>query len=90
MKQKYIVIYASGEELIFTFPDIVAHNHMLNSIRQISEGIRDSRIKPYAASELRSAGFVTNDGICYGKSESLNVCSRLGIDTMLLNIGRMK
>ncbi|MFZ6655866.1 hypothetical protein [Undibacterium sp. TJN19] len=90
MNHKYIVMQSGSEELIFIFPESIAHNHMAEAVCQVRQGIGGRWTKPHFNAKPISAGFVSNDGICYGKSETLNLGSRLGLDTMLLNVGVFK
>lgn len=90
MNRKFITIKTEeGVELIFTFPDAVAHIWMLEAVHTVKQGGPQNWIRPYGAAPCISAGFVMN-GTCYGHSESLNIGARLGgLDTALLARGGM-
>lgn len=90
MNHKYIVIKSGNEELIFVFPESITHKHMAEAVCQVREGIGNRWTKPHFNAKPIAAGFVSNDGVCYGLSESLRLPSREGKDTMLLNIGALK
>lgn len=86
-KAKYITIKTpAGEELLFTFPDTVAHLWMFHGVQELKQGVPQNWCRPYRDSECVGAGFVM-DGTCYGRSESLNIDSRNQIDTKLLANG---
>lgn len=90
MLTKYIVIKSGEDELIFTFPYCISHDKMFETICHVRQGLNARWTKPLIHATAISAGFVSNDGICHGKSESLKLSSRPGTDTMLLNIGQFK
>jgi hypothetical protein len=82
---KYIVVKCSkGEELLFAFPVMVDHDRMMEMIRgiRIDEGMRNWR-RDFIDAEVVSAGFIDGNGICYGRSETLNKGSRGAADTGL-------
>jgi hypothetical protein len=85
MKQKYIVAKdIDGEEQLFKFPLKVNHDNMWKCIQYLRKD-PDTRhwhrmfcdVKPV------SAGFISETGICSGRSESLNIDSRPKEDTAL-------
>lgn len=81
---KYIVIMLEGKEKIFVFPKEVDHDRMYEAMQAIrfDTGFRDWERK-LRHGEAISAGFVTN-GVCHGRSETLNLDSRGDKDTALL------
>jgi hypothetical protein len=79
--KKYIVIAVGNEELMFVFPDTVAHKWMFEAAQGIRQGVPGSWSRPYIGSKCVAAGFVTDDGFCHGRSESLGIASRAGVDT---------
>lgn len=83
-KRKYIVVDAGGHEMIFTFPDVVMHFWMLEAVRTLRQGVPDNWCRPYMGAVCVGAGFVTSDGVCFGRSESLKIDSRPALDTALL------
>lgn len=68
---KYIVIRSRDLELMFTFPYCIVHSHMFATMKLA-----------FAESTCVAAGFITN-GICHGRSDSLDIDAR-GVDTELL------
>ena len=84
MNTKYIVIRTeAGVELLFTFPNEVAHVWFFQAVQTTKQGVPHNWLRPYSNAECVGAGFLM-DGKCFGKSESLNVASRPGFDTALL------
>jgi len=81
---KYIVTELDGKEEIFIFPDSVNHDCMDEAISRIKsrKGSGWVRLRRRAI----SAGFITRDGKCYGRSETLNLSSREDLDTQLYRI----
>jgi len=81
---KYIVMALNGAEEIFVFPRTVDHDRMAEACDAIRfGGDRNWERKYLRDGECIAAGFVDN-GVCHGRSESLNVDSRPGLDTSLL------
>lgn len=80
---KYVVTKdEQGKEEIFIFPVAVHHDvmyHAVSRLKDSSRALRWVRIDR----ELVSAGFYEN-GLCYGRSETLNVESRGQIDEQLI------
>jgi hypothetical protein len=89
-KTKYIVIASEGEELIFTFPESIAHVHMFEAVRTVKQGVPQNWNRPHWNAKIVSAGFVYPSGECHGHSETLGVKSRGQVDTKLLDIGNAK
>ena len=80
---KYIrTIDDKGNEEIFTFPDTVNHDCMMESLSGIKNSTWGNWERVYR--EPVSAGFVT-DGFCNGLSETLGLTSGGDRDTNLLN-----
>lgn len=91
MHTKYIVMKDEhGHELLFTFPETIAHNWMAHAVTDIREGVPANWTKPYRRAECIAAGFITADGVCWGKSESLGIASRTEADTLLWMRGSYK
>lgn len=87
-RMKYIVtINDNGNEEIFVFNEIINHDCMAEVLGYIkNQSFGDwERVRR----EPISAGFV-QDGVCYGRSVTLGLSSREGIDTKLLAIGGIK
>lgn len=81
---KYIVTVLDGEECIFLFPREVNHDYFAEAMEAIRFGnFRDWTRGKFKQGDIVSAGFVTN-GVCHGRSESLNIDSRPKQDTELL------
>lgn len=80
--QKYIVTKIDDKEVIFTFPKCVDHDRMWEAMHVIRFGDRNWERKLHGEKVI-SAGFVT-DGVCHGRSETLNIKSRGAADTALL------
>lgn len=83
MKSKYIVVELNGEEQIFTFPESVQHDRMMEAIGAIRMGSEQNWHRSYRRAEAIAAGFV-DDGECYGASMTLKLTSREAVDTALL------
>jgi hypothetical protein len=84
-EMKYVVVSSPeyGEQLVM-FPKSINHNAMVESLSRIRYGTAQDWQRVYA--EPVSAGFT--DGInCYGRSESLHLDARPGLDTALLKNG---
>ena len=82
---KYIVTTREGDiEEMFVFPETINHDCMAEMISRIKNHTHGSweRIsrKPI------SAGFITVEGECYGRSETLNLDSRGVTDTVLFDM----
>ncbi len=81
---KYIVTVLDGEECIFLFPREVNHDYFAEAMEAIRFGnFRDWTRGKFKQGNIISAGFVTN-GVCHGRSESLDIDSRVKLDTELL------
>ena len=63
-----------GREFIVTFPEQFVHLDVSNSIVRMRKDFERSMAR-YDLHPV-SAGFVTRDGSCHGKSESLRLSSR--------------
>ena len=80
---KYIATKQSdGTEEIFLFPKSVNHDAMAEILPYIKDQTHGDWSRVYR--EPISAGFVDYEGTCFGKSETLNLESRGGVDTQLL------
>lgn len=83
---KYLVAVIDGNEAIFVFPREVDHDRMaeaLCAIRFGGEHNWDRKLfKGVESGKITSAGFIQN-GVCYGRSETLNLESRGAADTAL-------
>ena len=86
---KYFIINYQGTELMFTFPHVIAHKDMLHSVRTMMVGHGRNWSRPYRDATLVSAGFMTNEAHCYGRSQSLNIESRPD-DGELFKCGSMR
>ena len=64
----------NGNEEIFAFPNAINHDCMAEAI----QGIRNQSFGNWERIYRKpiSAGFIDNYGLCYGKSESLDLKSR--------------
>ena len=84
---KYIVVQLDGKEKIFVFPKEVDHDRMYEAMEAIrfdmAGTFRGDWRRKIRDGEAVSAGFVTN-GVCHGRSETLNLDSRGEKDTALL------
>jgi hypothetical protein len=80
---KYIVAVVDGAESIFVFPRDVDHDRMKEAIECIRFGSERNWRRKFRDGEVISAGFV-DDGVCHGRSETLNLASRKDLDTALL------
>jgi hypothetical protein len=84
MGSKYIVMALNGDEQIFVFPKFVDHDRMAEACEAIRFGSERNWKRAYRSEgELVSAGFVDN-GVCHGRSETLDLESRGEKDTALL------
>lgn len=82
---KYVVLADKhGEETIHTWTrnDLLTHKDMADAIQKISVG--GDYFKPLLSSKVVAAGFIGDNGECYGFSHSLGVQSRGEQDTELL------
>lgn len=80
---KYIcTINDDGREEIFTFPKDVDHDTFFEVARSIRNHTWGNWHRVHR--EIISAGFVDENLICSGKSESLKVESRGAVDTEIL------
>jgi hypothetical protein len=82
---KYIVMALADKEEIFIFPRTVDHDRMKEACEIIRFGSERNWNRNYCQGECISAGFVDN-GICHGRSETLNLNSRGDKDTDLLRL----
>ena len=82
---KYIVLNLKGEDQIIVFPRIIDHDRMRDAMNAIKFGNDRNWERKYHDAKLVSAGFIDN-GICHGKSESLNIKSRPELDTHLFKV----
>ena len=82
---KFVTLNLLGEDSIILFPKSIAHKEMVEAVRfmKVEDG-RGQWSRDFVDLEVVSAGFVTESGNCYGRSESLNVDSRPEKDTELL------
>ncbi len=82
-QMKYIVMALADKEEIFVFPRSVDHDRMAEACEMIRFGSDRNWNRKYRDGECVSAGFIDN-GVCHGRSESLDLSSRPELDTMLL------
>jgi hypothetical protein len=80
---KYVVVKIDGEECIFIFPRKVNHDYFAEAMQSIRFGSYSNWSRKLIDGEVVSAGFVT-EGVCHGRSESLDIDSRVKLDTELL------
>jgi hypothetical protein len=73
MRMKFVTFAGAGGEQIIIFPEVINHRAFAVSIEKLS----------YGTMYPISAGFV-EDGICSGKSLSLDMYSRGHLDTDLV------
>ena len=82
---KYIVTEHHGFEEMFIFPVTINHDCMMEALERIktttSDGWERIRRTPV------SAGNITDDGDCYGRSVTLGIGSRRISDTQLFKAG---
>jgi hypothetical protein len=81
---KYIVYRDGDKDHLITFPNCINHNRMADAMEALRFG--DDRDWHRRQGEVVSAGFI-DGGECHGRSESLDIDSRKGIDTMILRAG---
>ena len=80
---KYIVVILDGQEHLFVFPRTVDHDHMAEAIGMIRFGGARNWVRSYMDADIVGAGFIDN-GVCHGRSETLDIKSRNERDTALL------
>jgi hypothetical protein len=80
---KYIVMALNDAEEIFVFPRSVDHDRMVEACEAIRFGGERNWNRKYHDGEVVAAGFV-DDGVCHGRSETLDLSSRGKKDTKLL------
>jgi hypothetical protein len=82
MEMKYIVTLGDGGmEEIFPFSPLINHDAMAEAVSCIKNRTRDPWHRVHR--QAISAGFVSPDGTCHGRSESLGLSARPE-DTQLL------
>lgn len=81
---KYVVFDTPYGEEIHTFPYRIQHKDYVHHISQLSHPYNSTRKLYEDEDVVVGAGFV-KDGVCCGRSVSLNVSSRGEADTALLN-----
>jgi hypothetical protein len=82
MKMKYIVTTGeAGIEEIFLFLPTINHDTMAEAVSGIKNSTRGNWHRVHR--QAVSAGFVSREGVCYGRSESLGLSARPS-DTQLL------
>ena len=74
----------AGEESMFVFPTVVDHDRMFEALECIRFGEERDWVRKYHQGQAISAGFIIN-GICSGRSETLDLNSRDEIDTAIFN-----
>lgn len=81
---KYVVFLdpSNDRETLVIFEDHINHVDMAKVVSRVK--LYDKRNEWYRGMKPISAGFVSMDFRCYGKSESLQLVSRLDEDTLLL------
>lgn len=77
--QKYVVLSVEGEEFLFGFQKCtkMTHKAMAETLRHLRadfDGKGPER--EFMLSDVVSAGFITPDGFCHDRSESLGIDSR--------------
>lgn len=80
---KYIVAAVNGQEAIYLFPKTIDHDRMFETMGDLLFVNNSGGVGPYDEGDLISAGFV-DDGMCHGRSETLDLASRGELDTRLL------
>jgi hypothetical protein len=81
---KYVVVQLGEKESIFVFPREIDHDRMYEALEAIRFGNeRNWERKIRMNGEAIAAGFIDN-GVCYGRSETLSLDSRGAADTALL------
>jgi len=78
---KYIVTEREGVEEMFVFPDTINHDCMAEVLDRIKD--RTTGNWQYIDRTPISAGFISVDGECYGRSETLRLDSRGVTDSVL-------
>lgn len=81
---KYIVYRDGDKDHLISFPRCINHNHMAEAVASLRFG--EDHNWHRRRGEVVSAGFI-DGGECHGRSESLDLDSRKGIDTMILRAG---
>ena len=79
---KYICTKSEYGEEVFTFPSNVNHDAMAEVLGCIKNHTHGNWKRVFR--EPISAGFVNANGDCFGKSETLNLDSRMETDSNLL------
>lgn len=81
---KYVVYLDGDKEFMVIFPRAINHDRMKEALECLRFG--DDRDWHRRQGEIVSAGFIDGNE-CGGRSESLDVDSRKGTDTMLYRAG---
>ncbi len=84
MTMKYIVTEREGIEEMFVFPDTINHDCMAEVISRIKNQSHGSWER--VLRRPISAGFITVEGECYGRSETLRLDSRGITDTVMFDM----
>ena len=86
IEMKYVVLKSPAGEQMFVFPAAVNHCDMARAIKSSLVSPRFSAALTAHIHTPISAGFT--DGVrCYGRSESLDLDARTGVDAELLACG---
>jgi hypothetical protein len=81
---KYIVVQLGEKESIFVFPRDIDHDRMYEALEAIRFGNERNWVREIRRNgEAIAAGFIDN-GVCHGRSETLDLDSRGAADTALL------
>jgi len=75
---KYIVFDLDGFEYLCTFPNDPKFTHIdyAEAVQCMKVGHPNNWNREFRFADIVSAGFVSFDGKCYGRSESLGIDSR--------------
>jgi hypothetical protein len=84
MAMKYIVTEREGIEEMFVFPDTINHDCMAEVLDRIKDRTTGNWYRVHRTPI--SAGFITVEGECYGRSETLRLDSRGTTDTVMFDM----
>lgn len=72
---KYVMFDWISSEVPILFPSYIGHNEIIRMVQSVYSGVTPI-----------SAGFVSHDKTCYGRSTSVNLNSRNDVDTAIVTL----
>lgn len=72
---KYVMFDWISSDVPILFPSFITHNEIIRMVQSVYSGVTPI-----------SAGFVSHDKTCYGRSTSVNLNSRNDVDTAIVTL----